>query len=50
LERQFDAKVDLVEGEKGIFDVVAEDKLIFSKHSVGRFPEDKEIVDALRQL
>jgi hypothetical protein len=33
----------LIEGEKGEFTVKADDKIIFSKASVGRFPEDYEI-------
>lgn len=39
---------ELVEGSNGVFDVVADGKLIFSKHRTGRFPEPEEILDALR--
>lgn len=38
----------LIEGGGGVFDVVADGDLIFSKHSEGRFPEEDEIVEALR--
>jgi selT/selW/selH-like putative selenoprotein len=48
LKRHFDVEVELVEGEKGVFDVVADGKLIFSKHSEGRFPEEQEIVEKLK--
>ena len=40
----------LVKGDDGIFDVVADGNLVFSKHSAGRFPDAREIVDALRAL
>lgn len=39
---------ELVEGSNGVFDVVVDGKLIFSKHRTGRFPEPEEILDALR--
>jgi selT/selW/selH-like putative selenoprotein len=39
---------ELIGGTKGVFDVVADGELVFSKHAEGRFPEDQEIVDALR--
>jgi selT/selW/selH-like putative selenoprotein len=37
-----------VKGGDGVFDVVADGVLIFSKHREGRFPEASEIVRALR--
>jgi selT/selW/selH-like putative selenoprotein len=37
-----------VKGRGGVFDVVADGKLVFSKHAAGRFPEDDEVVAALR--
>ncbi len=37
-------KVSLVGGDKGIFDVYADDKLVFSKYKSERFPETDEIV------
>jgi len=40
----------LIEGDNGVFDVVANGNLIFSKHAKGRFPEEHEIVEALRSL
>jgi predicted Rdx family selenoprotein len=35
------------EGAKGQYDVFAEDKLIFSKQSEGRFPEHSEVRELL---
>ena len=40
----------LIKGDDGIFDVVADGRLVFSKHATGRFPEEQEIVEALRAL
>jgi len=38
----------LVQGDRGIFEVRADDALIFSKKSAGRFPTHAEIVSAIR--
>jgi len=32
-----------------VFDVAADGDLVFSKHAEGRFPEDAEVVEALRE-
>jgi selT/selW/selH-like putative selenoprotein len=42
--------VQLVKGDNGVFNVVANGSVIFSKDESGRFPEDQEILDALRSL
>jgi len=42
--------VELIEGGGGVFEVVADSKLIFSKKSVGRFPENGEILEEIRSL
>jgi selT/selW/selH-like putative selenoprotein len=34
----------LERGSGGVFDVTVDGKLIFSKHTLGRFPEPGEIV------
>jgi selenoprotein W-related protein len=38
----------LVCGGGGIFDVVVDGEMIFSKHESGRFPESDEILTKLR--
>jgi selenoprotein W-related protein len=38
---------ELIEGRNGVFDVVADDKLVFSKHQVGCFPDDEEVIKLL---
>jgi selT/selW/selH-like putative selenoprotein len=42
----FDAEA--IPGGKGQFDVLADGAMVFSKHETGRFPEDGEILEALR--
>ena len=37
----------LIEGSGGIFDVVVDGDLIFSKDNEDRFPEHEEILDAI---
>ena len=37
----------LVKGGSGVFDVVADGNLLFSKKQVGRFPTESEVLDQL---
>ena len=41
-------EAELIKGDAGVFDVVADGKLVFSKHDEGRFPGEDEVVEALR--
>jgi selenoprotein W-related protein len=43
-------QAELVKGSGGVFDVSADGQLIYSKHSTGRFPENTEVVQALRGI
>lgn len=38
-----------MKGADGIFDVVADGRLVFSKHAAGRFPDEREVIEALRR-
>ena len=38
----------LIRGTDGVFDVVADGSVVFSKHRAGRFPSHDEIIAALR--
>jgi len=38
----------LIRGAAGVFDVAVDGTIVFSKHRAGRFPENDEIVRALR--
>lgn len=39
----------LVEGGRGVFDVLVDGKTIFSKHQIGRFPEANELSELLEK-
>jgi len=39
----------LIKGKNGVFDVVADENLIFSKHEVGRFPDEEEVIKLLQK-
>jgi hypothetical protein len=43
LSESLNIQADLIEGDKGIFDVKADGKLVFSKFKSGRFPHLGEI-------
>ena len=40
----------MVKGKGGIFDVVADGNMVFSKDDVGRFPESDEVLKSLDAL
>jgi len=40
-------ETELIEGKDGIFDVLKDEALIFSKRQAGRFPENEEILEML---
>ncbi len=42
-----EANVELVQGDRGIFDVYVNDELIFSRYSQKRFPEHQEILQEI---
>ncbi|MCK5256775.1 MAG: Rdx family protein [Deltaproteobacteria bacterium] len=48
ISEEFGTEPELFPGSDGIFDVVANGNLIFSKHKVGRFPDHGEIIEMLR--
>lgn len=37
----------MIPGSGGVFDVSADGELLFSKHEVGRFPENEEILNRI---
>lgn len=41
---------ELVRGSGGIFVVTADNQRIFSKHDLGRFPTEKEVLAKLREV
>jgi predicted Rdx family selenoprotein len=42
-------ETELIKGANGIFDVIRDGDLIFSKHKAGRFPENDEILKMLHE-
>ena len=50
IKKKYQVEPKLIAGAGGIFDVRVDGKLIFSKHEVGRFPEDAEVLEALAPL
>ena len=49
ISRDFDNGTELLPGGKGIFDVVVDGELIYSKYETGRFPEDEEVLSKIRE-
>ena len=47
IARKFGVEPELIEGDKGIFDVIVDGEMIFSKFDVDRFPDDGEIAGLL---
>jgi len=47
IKQKSGVEAELVKGAGGIFDVVVDGNLIFSKHDVGRFPTNEEILEKL---
>jgi selenoprotein W-related protein len=41
-------QAELVKGSGGVFDVTADGEVVYSKHRTGRFPDNAEVVEALR--
>jgi selT/selW/selH-like putative selenoprotein len=48
IREEFEIETQLVKGVDGVFDVVADGRVLFSKHEQGRFPSEREVLEALR--
>ena len=48
IKKQTQVDPELIKGKEGIFDVRLNGELIYSKHETGRFPEDAEVLQALK--
>jgi predicted Rdx family selenoprotein len=46
----FGHDAEVVAGGNGVFNVMAENELVYSKHTEGRFPTEAEIVQKLRVI
>jgi len=49
LQSALDVQSDLVASHGGVFEVLVDDDLLFSKRKLGRFPEDGEVLKRIRQ-
>ena len=49
LHKAFGAKANLIPGSQGIFDVIVDGELVFSKYKVGRFPQQGEVANKLKR-
>lgn len=43
-------EAELTRGDRGVFDVAADDSVVFSKYNTGRFPDDDEIIQTLAKI
>jgi selT/selW/selH-like putative selenoprotein len=41
-------KAELIRGGGGVFDVKADDAVIFSKHREERFPENADVIEGIK--
>ncbi|MBA3011419.1 MAG: Rdx family protein [Proteobacteria bacterium] len=41
---------ELIAGSNGVYDIMADGRLVFSKHQENRFPENDEIIRLLKQI
>jgi selenoprotein W-related protein len=49
ISERFGIESELIKGKNGVFDVVVDGNLIFSKHKAGRFPQNDEILGNLEK-
>ena len=42
------AELTLITGSKGVFDVIVDDKVLLSKHAIGRHAEPGEVLQLFR--
>ena len=48
LQEGLGEKAQLIEGSGGVFDVAVDDKLVYSKHQTGRFPDSGEVLKLIQ--
>ena len=48
MQKTFGVEVELLASSGGVFEVVVDGKLIYSKKNLGRFPEEGEVANLLR--
>ena len=48
IQKEFGVESELIQGKGGVFDVVVDGDMVFSKHEVGRFPTEQEVIDLMQ--
>jgi len=49
LKKSLGAEIELIAGANGIYDVMVDDKMVFSKFDQGRFPQTDEIISLIKE-
>ena len=49
MKKELGIEANLIAGSNGIFDVIVDGKKVFSKHEVGRFPDQGEVTGSIRK-
>ena len=50
LKDALDIDLEMIEGSGGVFDVVADNELVYSKARTGQFPEPGEVTKILQSI
>jgi selenoprotein W-related protein len=50
LKNHFGLEAELLASHGGVFEVSVDGKVVFSKRSLGRFPNDGEVLELIRSL
>ncbi len=48
LKKSFDANVELIPSTGGVYEIVLDGRMIFSKKALNRFPDDGEVAALLK--
>ena len=48
MDQEFRTSTRLIKGANGVFEVIVDGDLVFSKKSLGRFPDDGEVAESIR--
>ena len=48
MDSEFGSSTGLIKGGGGVFEVVVDGELVFSKNALGRFPNDGEVAEIIR--
>lgn len=48
MDQEFETSTTLIKGSNGVFEVTVDGELVFSKASLGRFPDAGEVAATIR--